>query len=61
MIDSSLRCKLINYALKGYRQMIYYGIQTRNIQIMRENIDKGLVMAREHKLNADIGMFLRLL
>lgn len=60
MIDSSLRCKLINYALKGYRQMIYYGIQTRNIQIMRENIDVGLAMARKYKLNADIGMFLRL-
>lgn len=60
MIDSSLRCKLINYALKGYRQMIYYGIQTRNIKIMRENIDVGLAMARKHKLNADIGMFLRL-
>lgn len=60
MIDSSLKFKLINYALKGYRQMIYYGIQTRNIEIMKENVETGLYMARKYKLNADIGMFLRL-
>ncbi|MEA4960657.1 AAA family ATPase [Lutispora sp.] len=60
MISSSLRVGEIDYALKGYRQMIYYGIQTRDMQIMKENVEAGLKMAREYSLNADIGMFLRL-
>lgn len=60
MIRDSLKLKEINYALKGYRQMIYYGIQTRNLKIMKENIEAGLNMAREYGLDEDIAMFLRL-
>ena len=60
MIDKSLRIGDINYALKGYRQLIYYGIQTRDMQAMKDNIEIGLNMAKEHGLNEDVGMFLRL-
>lgn len=60
MIDSALRLEEISYALKGYRQMIYYGIQIRDLEAMKENIEAGLNMARKHSLSEDIAMFLRL-
>lgn len=60
MIDNSLRIDDINYALKGYRQLAYYGIQTRDMKAMKDNVEIGLSMAKEHGLNADVAMFLRL-
>lgn len=60
MIDSSLKVGETDYALKGYRQMVYYGIQTRDMKVMRENIEAGLDMAKKQGLDADTGMFLRL-
>lgn len=60
MIDNSLSIGDIGYALKGYRQLIYYGIQTRNMKAMKDNIELGLNMAKEYGFNADICMFLRL-
>lgn len=60
MIDSSLKLGEIEYVLKGYRQMIFYGIQTRNLQAMKGNIEAGLNMAHKYSLNEDIAMFLRL-
>ncbi|MGE5632699.1 MAG: AAA family ATPase [Caulobacteraceae bacterium] len=60
MIDSSRRLGETDYILKGYRQLINYGIQTRDLEIMKEHIEAGLAMARKNNLNADIGMFLRL-
>lgn len=60
MIKSSLDIGDIDYALKGCRQMIYYGIQVRNIEVMAKYIDMGLKMSKEQGWNADMGMFLRL-
>jgi len=60
MIKNSLRINDIDHLLKGYRQLIYYGIQTRDMKAMKDNINIGLSMAKEYGLNADVAMFLRL-
>jgi len=60
MIDSALRVKSYKFALKGYRQNIYYSIQTHNIVLMRDNIDRGLEIAYEHSIEEEIAIFLRL-
>lgn len=60
MIDKALSIKSFKYALKGYRQNIYYGIQVHDIFFMEDNIDKGLKIAYAHNLDEDIGIFLRL-
>lgn len=60
MINKSLSIKSFKYALKGYRQKIYYGIQVHDIFFMQDNIDRGLEIAYKHSLHEDIGIFLRL-
>jgi len=60
MINNSLRINDIDHLLKGYRQLVYYGIQTRDMRAMKDNVEVGLNMAREYGLNADVAMFLRL-
>ncbi|SHI59002.1 AAA family ATPase [Lutispora thermophila] len=60
MIDNSLSIGDIGYVLKGYRQLTYYGIQTRDMKVMKDNIEIGLNMAKEYGFDADVCMFLRL-
>lgn len=60
MIKKSISIKSYIYALKGYRQNIYYGIQVHDISFMRENVDKGLSIAYKQDLKEDIAIFLRL-
>jgi len=48
------------YALKGYRQMIYYCIQVDNIELMKNTIDKALEMAREINNINEVGILFRL-
>ncbi|MCG8541773.1 MAG: AAA family ATPase [Clostridia bacterium] len=60
MISKSLNIESYKYALKGYRQNIYYSIQIHNVALMEENVDKGLEIAYKHNLKEDIGIFLRL-
>ncbi|GAB6084964.1 AAA family ATPase [Alkaliphilus crotonatoxidans] len=49
-----------SWILKGYRQLIYYGIQAHNLPLMEEYIEKGLVLAREQGLMGEQGILLRL-
>lgn len=60
MINKSLNIKSFKYALKGYRQKIYYGIQVHDVTFMEKNVDKGLEIAYDQNLSEDIGIFLRL-
>ncbi|SHK47860.1 tetratricopeptide repeat protein [Paramaledivibacter caminithermalis] len=60
MINKSLSIKSFKYALKGYRQNIYYGIQVYDVLFMKKNIDKGLEIAYSYGSKEDIGIFLRL-
>lgn len=60
MINSSLQINDIDHLLKGYRQLVYYGIQARDMKTMKDNIKIGLSIAQEHGLDADAAMFLRL-
>ncbi|RKD32934.1 AAA family ATPase [Thermohalobacter berrensis] len=48
------------YILKGYRQMIYYCIQTYNIQLMDKYLKLGLDLAKRQNFKKDIGILLRL-
>ncbi|QEK13055.1 AAA family ATPase [Crassaminicella thermophila] len=60
MIDLALQIKDADYALKGYRQMIYYGIQTYNVEWMQKYIDIGLNLAKACNYQKDTGIMLRL-
>ena len=48
------------YALKGYRQMIYYYIQINNTELMKNTIDTALEMARSINNINEIGILFRL-
>ncbi len=48
------------YLLKGYRQMIYYGIQVHNTELMQEYITKGLLLAEARHQIKERGILLRL-
>lgn len=60
MTQRALSIKSYKYALKGYKQNIYYGIQTHRTRLMGTCIEKGLKIAYQHKLNEEIAIFLRL-
>lgn len=60
MIVKALNIESYMYALKGYRQNIYYGIQTHNTKLMRENVEKGLEIAYEHNFKEEAAILLRL-
>jgi DNA-binding SARP family transcriptional activator/predicted ATPase len=60
MIDLSIKINDLEYALKGYRQMIYYGIQIYNVKWMKKYIELGLDLAKKHNYQKDIGILLRL-
>ncbi|WZL73822.1 BTAD domain-containing putative transcriptional regulator [Clostridiaceae bacterium 35-E11] len=60
MIEEALRIEDPDYALKGYRQMIYYGIQTHNIPFMQEYLEHGLKLAKACGYQKETGIFLRL-
>lgn len=60
MINESIGIESFKYALKGYRQNIYYGIQVHDIEFMKGNVEKGLDIACKQDLKEDIAIFLRL-
>ncbi len=60
MITSAIKKENGIFAAKGYRQMIYYCIQTHNIRSMKENLDKGIDLARRNNLQKETGILLRL-
>lgn len=48
------------YALKGCRQMIYYGIQVYNTNLMKEYLSKGIELAGRYNQMNEMGILLRL-
>ncbi|MFZ5966954.1 MAG: BTAD domain-containing putative transcriptional regulator [Bacillota bacterium] len=60
MIHESLVKRNYTYVLKGYRQMVNYGIQIHNISLMANYVTLGLEEARKHTLPKEVGTFLRL-
>ncbi|WP_053955846.1 AAA family ATPase [Inediibacterium massiliense] len=60
MIKEALEIPNIEYALKGCRQMIYYGIQTHNMNGMKKYIEDGLDISKKWNKKKDIGILLRL-
>ncbi len=60
MIDLAEGIRDHGAALKGYRQLIYYGIQAHDILLMEQYIKKGLELAKEQGLMGEQGILLRL-
>ncbi len=60
MINDALGIGNYNYILKGYRQMIYYAIQTHNTPLMEDYLHKGLKQVYENKIKNEEAIFLRL-
>ena len=48
------------YTLKGYRQMIYYGIQIYNTDLMQEYLSLGIELADHYNQRNEMGILLRL-
>lgn len=48
------------YTLKGCRQMIYYGIQVHNAELMQEYLSKGFELSEKYKQMNEMGILLRL-
>lgn len=48
------------YTLKAYRQMIYYSIQTHNVELMEEFVDKSFGLAKKNNYQKEFGLLLRL-
>ncbi|MBF8982913.1 AAA family ATPase [Lutibacter sp. B2] len=60
MIKISMQIKDLDYAIKGYLQMIYYGIQIYNTTLMDENIEFALDLATACNYQKDVGILWRL-
>ena len=60
MIKKSVAINDKNYALEGYKQMIYFCIQTNDTDLMVKYIDLGLDLAVECNYHKEIGILLRL-
>ena len=60
MIDLSLEGENNLFLLEGYKQIVYYGIQTNNLNLMIDYLDKALYLANDLLLNKEIGILYRL-
>lgn len=60
MIEGAEQAGDFAYMLKGYRQMIYYGIQVHNADVMQEYLTKGLLLAEVQHQIKERGILLRL-
>lgn len=60
MIEMAMAVNSYAYILKGYRQMINYSIQIHDIDLMREYLERGLILAQNHNDKKEIGILLRL-
>jgi tetratricopeptide (TPR) repeat protein len=48
------------YILKGFRQIIYYCIQIHDCELMKNYVEKGLLIANEYCYHDETAFFLRL-
>ncbi|WP_027626832.1 AAA family ATPase [Clostridium lundense] len=60
MIEKSIEIRDRDYALEGYKQMIYYCIQTNNTDLMIKYVGLALNLAVECNYHKEIGILLRL-
>ncbi|MBU5485436.1 AAA family ATPase [Clostridium sp. MSJ-11] len=60
MIEKSLEIRDRDYALEGYKQMIYFCIQTNNTELMIKYVSSALNLAVECNYHKEIGILLRL-
>lgn len=60
LIEASKEQQEDYYTLKAYRQMIYYSIQTHNVDLIKEYVDKSFVIAKEKGYQKEFGFLLRL-
>lgn len=60
MIEMSLEIKNLQYAIKGYRQKIYYGVQVNDLEFMSVNIEAGLAVVEDTEYLEDKAIILRL-
>ncbi len=60
LIEASIAQQEDYYLLKAYRQMIYYSIQTHNVELIKEYVDKSFAIAREKGYQREFGFLLRL-
>lgn len=60
MLELALKNNEVDYRLKGYRQMIYYGIQANDIETMKLYMESSLKLAAELDEKSEIGILMRL-
>ncbi len=60
MIDKAKEINFNEYIIEGYKQMIYYCIQTNKTEKMIEYINCGLSLAQEYDYHNEVGILLRL-
>lgn len=60
MIKNAIELKNYEYAIKGYRQMIYCGIQTSDVSLMNKYIKLAIPLAEMLKDEVELGILLRL-
>lgn len=60
LIEQSRDLQNRDYALMGYKQMIYYDIQTDNVEEMKNYIEVALDLAVECNYHKEVGILLRL-
>lgn len=60
MIRYSINAGNNAYSMKGYRQMIYCGIQINDVDLMNEYLELSIPLARKLKDTKELGILLRL-
>jgi tetratricopeptide (TPR) repeat protein len=60
MINHALRISDYNIAIKGYKQMIYFCINTFNTEMMEEYIEEAIKAAEKYNLKEELCILLRL-
>ncbi|QXE17473.1 BTAD domain-containing putative transcriptional regulator [Clostridium sp. 001] len=60
MIDKALNIDALSYAIEGYKQMIYYCIQTYNVENMIMYINLALSIAKEQNYEDEKAIILKL-
>lgn len=60
MLEIALKSNEVEYMLKGYMQMIYYGIQANDIETMNVYLDSSLKLAIKVDKKSEIGILMRL-
>ncbi|SHJ89161.1 AAA family ATPase [Tepidibacter formicigenes] len=60
VIRKSINIKNYNYILECYKQMIYYCIQTYNLDMIDKYINESLIIAKEKNIKHEVGILFRL-